>query len=62
LIEIEGKETTAAVTLPVTAKTVRRLNILEFPLKDEPSPVVNGKNITVRLKPNEIVTLGIKYE
>jgi alpha-mannosidase len=62
LIEIEGKETTATVTLPVTTRAARSLNILEFPLKDAAAPVINGKNITVKLKPNEIVTLGIKYE
>ena len=60
LIEIEGKETTATIALPLAAKTVRRLNILEFPLKDAPSPSMNGKTVTVQLKPNEIVTLGIK--
>ena len=60
LVEIEGKETTATVELPLTAKTVRRLNILEFPLKDAPAPAIAGKNVTVKLKPNEIVTLGIK--
>jgi alpha-mannosidase len=60
LVEIEGKETTATVELPLAAKTVRKLNILEFPVKDEPSPALNGKRVTVKLKPNEIVTLGIK--
>ena len=60
LIEIEGKETTATVALPLAAKTVRKLNILEFPLKDEARPAINGKTVTVKLKPNEIVTLGVK--
>ena len=60
LIEIEGKETTATIALPFAAQSARRLNILEFPLKDEPLPAMNGKAVMVKLKPNEIVTLGIK--
>ena len=60
LVEIEGKETTATIELPLIAKTARRLNILEFPMKDESPPTTNGKTLTVNLKPNEIVTLGIK--
>ena len=60
LIETEGKETTATIELPFAARTARRLNILELPLTDEPQPVMNGKTATVKLKPNEIVTLGIK--
>jgi len=60
LIEIEGKETTATVELPFAAQTARRLNILEFPMKDAPAPAINGKTVTVKIKPNEIVTLGFK--
>ena len=60
LVEIEGKGTTAKIDLPVTVKSVRRLNLLEFPLKEVKSPGMNGKSITVQLKPHEIVTLGIK--
>jgi alpha-mannosidase len=59
IIEIEGKDTTATLELPFAANSTRRLNILEFPLNDEFQPVVNGKTLTVKLKPNEIVTLGI---
>ena len=60
LVEIEGKETEATVELPFAAQTVRKLNIIEFPLKEAPSPAINGKSVTLNLKPNEIVTLGIK--
>jgi alpha-mannosidase len=60
IVEIEGKETTATIELPISAKTARRLNILEFPLTDEAQPALNGKNLTVKIKPYEIVTLGIK--
>jgi len=60
VVEIEGKETTATIALPVAAQSARRLSILELPLADASQPVVNGKNLTVKLKPNEVVTLGIK--
>jgi len=60
LVEIEGKETTATINLPINAKQARRLNILEFPLKGVSAAKVSGKTVTVTLKPNEIVTLGIK--
>jgi len=60
LVEVEGKQTTATITLPVAAQTARRLNILEMPLSNVQQPALNGKNLTVSLKPNEIVTLGIK--
>ena len=60
LVEIEGKETTATIELPLAAQTARKLNILEFPVKDGASHALNGKKVTVTLKPNEIVTIGIK--
>jgi alpha-mannosidase len=62
LVEIEGKEATATVTLPFAVRSARHLDILEFPAKDAATPAINGKNVTVKIKPNEILTLGIKYE
>jgi alpha-mannosidase len=60
LAEVEGKETTVTLTLPVVKiGSVRRLNIIEFPLENVAKPVVNGKTIQVKIKPHEIVTLGI---
>lgn len=60
LFEVEGKETTATINLPITAKSARRLNLIEFPLSGVVSPVVQDKTVTVTLRPHEIVTLGIK--
>jgi alpha-mannosidase len=60
LVEIYGKETTATVKLPVTVKSVRRLDIIELPIKNSTQPEIQGKSINVKLKPHEIVTLGIK--
>jgi len=60
LVEIEGKETTATIKLPVTVKSVRRLNLIEYPLENATIPDFQGYSISVKLKPHEIVTLGIK--
>ncbi|MDO9341629.1 MAG: glycoside hydrolase family 38 C-terminal domain-containing protein [Bacteroidales bacterium] len=59
LAEIEGKPTTVNLNVPVDVASARRLNILELPLENVVSPTVNGKTIQVKLRANEIVTLGI---
>jgi alpha-mannosidase len=59
LSEINGRETTVNVTVPVDVVSARRLNLIEFPLENASEPIVNGKIIQVKIKPNEIVTLGI---
>ena len=60
LVEIEGKATSATINLPVTVKSARHLNLIELPLKGGAAPGIQGKTITVKLNPHEIVTLGIK--
>jgi alpha-mannosidase len=60
LFEAEGMETTATVTVPVTVKAARRLDLVELPLRDAATPEVQGKSVIIKLKPHEIVTLGIK--
>lgn len=60
LVEVEGKETTATINLPIAVKSARRLNLIEFPLKNVASPVFQGKSVTVKLRAHEVVTLGIK--
>jgi alpha-mannosidase len=59
LCEIEGKETTVNLSLPVEVSSARRLNLIELPLENSAQPTVNGKMVQVKIKPNEIVTLGI---
>jgi alpha-mannosidase len=59
LCEIEGKETTVNIVVPVNISSARRLNIIELPLANASAPVVNGRTLQVRIRPNEIVTLGI---
>jgi len=60
LVEIEGKETIATINLPVTVKSVRRLNLIEYPIENISTPEMQGKSIRVKLKPHEIVSIGIK--
>jgi alpha-mannosidase len=59
LSEIEGKETTVNLKVPVSVSSARRLNLIEFPLANVSVPVVTGNTIQVNIRPNEIVTLGI---
>jgi alpha-mannosidase len=59
LAETEGKGATVNLRLPVHARAARRLNLVELPLENAVEPTVNGKTIQVKIKPNEIVTLGI---
>jgi alpha-mannosidase len=60
LVEVEGKETNATVMVPITVKSARRLDLTELPLENTTAPVVQDKSVIVKLKPHEIVTLGIK--
>jgi alpha-mannosidase len=65
LFETEGKETRTTVTLPVTVTSARRLNLVELPLENTgtqaiAAPAIQGNSVTVKLRPHEIVTLGIK--
>jgi len=60
VLEIAGKETPAVINLPVAAKSVRRLSIIEYPYENGSVPELQGNSVTLKLKPHEIVTLGIK--
>jgi alpha-mannosidase len=59
LAEVEGNETTVNLKVPVAITAVRRLNLVEFPLLNAAKPILTGKTIQVKIKPNEIVTLGM---
>ena len=59
LAEVFGKETTVNLKLPVDVSAARRLNIIEFPLENVANPLVSGKSIQIKIRANEIVTLGI---
>jgi alpha-mannosidase len=59
LAEIEGKETTINLRLPVQVSSARRLNLIEFPLENVEKPTVSGNTIHIKIRANEIVTLGV---
>jgi alpha-mannosidase len=59
LAEIDGSPATVTLTVPVNVAVARRLNILEFPLENAVNPVVAAKTIQLKIRANEIVTLGI---
>lgn len=59
LCEIHGREVTANLTVPVPVSAVRRLNLIEMPLETAAKAIFNGNVIQVKMKPHEIVTLGI---
>jgi len=61
LVEIEGKETTVDLSLPVIIESARRLNLIELPLNNAAQPQINGNTLKVTVKPHEIVTLGIYF-
>jgi alpha-mannosidase len=62
LLEIYGHEEVVNLTLPVNISLARRLNIIELPLGTEDVPIINGNKIQLRIKPNEIATLGLTPE
>jgi len=59
LFEVEGKETTVNIKIPVAISSARRLNLVEFPLENVANPTVNGQSVQVKIRAHEIVTLGI---
>ena len=60
LAEMWGKETTVNLKIPVQAGAVRRLNLVELPLENSVMPTFSGNTVQFKIKPHEIVTLGIK--
>lgn len=61
LVEEEGAETNASLILPMEVKSAERLNLIELPLPSAATPEVKGKTIQVKIRPHEIVTLGIQF-
>jgi alpha-mannosidase len=59
LAEMEGKETTVRLQVPVTIQGARRLNLIELPLENAARPTVNGNSVSIKIRAHEIVTLGI---
>ncbi len=60
IAEIGGRETEATLTLPFVIKSARRLSIIELPMQNNISPKIQGKTLSLKVKPHEIVTFGLK--
>ena len=59
IAEVFGKETTVNLSTPAQISAARRLNLIELPLANVPQPTVKGTSLQVKIRANEIVTLGI---
>jgi alpha-mannosidase len=59
IVEVEGAETDAVLTLPVEVKSARRLDLIERPLEGVPAPAVDGRTVRVKVRAHEVVTVGI---
>ena len=59
LAELEGKETTVILKIPVNIVSARRLNIIELPVENSAKPIIKGNSIQIKIKAHEIATLGI---
>jgi alpha-mannosidase len=59
LAEVEGKLSTVNLTLPLNIVKARRLNLIEFPLENASAPEINGRSVKIKIKPKEIITLGL---
>src|SRR5665647_1118822 len=60
IAELGGKEVDATLSFPFIIKSARRLSIIELPLQNTASPIVQGKTLSVKVRSHEIVTLGVK--
>ncbi|MFC1693237.1 alpha-mannosidase [Candidatus Latescibacterota bacterium] len=62
LVEVVGERTTVTLTLPGNVVSCRRLNLIEQPLETVAKPSSEGRTVSVRIKPHEIVTLAMKID
>ena len=60
LCEMTGEQTTVRVTLPAAIAAARRVTLLETPDNDAEAPTFAGKDLTLTMKPHEIVTVALK--
>jgi alpha-mannosidase len=59
LCELTGKESTVTLKIPANIISAKRLNIIEMPLDTDVKPTVTGNSVQVKIRPNEIITLGL---
>ncbi len=61
-VEVDGDAKTVNLSLPEKVRKAGRLNLIEFPLENVNEPIIDGNMVSVKIKPYEIVTLGIEFE
>jgi alpha-mannosidase len=59
LAETDGKPITVILNVPVDVASARRLNLVELPLANVAAPIVRGRTVQIKMRANEIVTLGL---
>jgi alpha-mannosidase len=62
MVEVEGYGKHVTLHLPKIIQTVRKLNLIEYPVTNDLGSVIKDKSVTFQIKPHEIVTLGIKLK
>ncbi len=60
-VETAGENKTVTLNLMENVRDVRKLNFIEKALKDEQEVTINGRSVSLGVKPHEIVSLGIKF-
>ena len=61
IVEVEGKESSAMIKVDQKIKGVSKLDLLERPVESGNQSAVKGNTIEIKLKPYEIVTLGVEF-
>ena len=62
LCEMAGEDSSINLALPFSPAGAFRLDILERPLKDADAPSLEGDVVKLKIKPHEIVTLGLPLD
>lgn len=62
LVEVEGNAGKITLHLPKDIQAVRKLNLIENSISDDSESAITGKSVAFRIKPHEILTLGIKLK
>ncbi len=60
MVEVEGDGKKVTLHLPKNIRSVQKLNLIENPIPDDSEATIDGNSIAFKIKPHEIMTLGIK--
>ena len=62
MVEVEGDGKQVTLHLPKDIQSVRKLNFVETQMTDDSGAAITGKSVVLRIKPHEILSLGIKFK